>query len=70
MSELLQQLKMASRDHLASAIFLIVVGTVALAFIGYLTVDFFRTLRLNSRIKRRHQDHGRSHTDRSAKLSA
>lgn len=54
---------MASRDHFASVMFLTVVGIIALAFIGYLAVDYTRTLILSRKIKRRHrhdrEQHGR-----------
>jgi hypothetical protein len=55
MSELFQQIKMMFRDNFASSMFLLVVGTIAFAFIGYLFVDYVRMTVMILRAKRRHR---------------
>jgi len=58
MSALLQVLKESFRDNFASAIFLLVVGVIALAFIGYLVIDYVRMMKIVMHHKRRHpEDH-------------
>lgn len=59
MTETLQQLKMMFRDDFVPAMFLLVVGTIALVFIGYLLIDYVRTLMTISKIKRRHREESR-----------
>lgn len=55
MSDILQHLKAIAQANFGSAMFLLVVGTIALAFIGYLLIDYFRTTITMFRNKRRHR---------------
>jgi hypothetical protein len=62
MSDTLQHLKIVFRDNFGSAMFLLVTGTVAFLFIGYLLIDYFRSLVLNFRMKQRHRHESRERT--------
>jgi len=62
MLEIIEHLKVAFRDNFGSAMFLLVVGIIAVAFIGYLFVDYVRTSAMVLRAKRRHrQESQREH---------
>ncbi len=63
MSELFQFLKETFRDNFASAMFLVIVSIIALAFISYLVIDYVRMMKLLMRHKRQHRD--RSNGNRS-----
>ena len=56
MSEILHHLKILFRDNFGPTILLLVVGTIALVFIGYLLIDYFRMLIMGLRMKRRHRE--------------
>ena len=56
MSEILQQIKLMFRDNFGPAMLLLGFGTIAFVFIGYLIIDYFRTLVMNWRMKRRHRE--------------
>jgi hypothetical protein len=64
MAEIFQHLKTAFQDNFVSAMFLLVVGTIAFAFIGYLLFDYFRMQWTIFRTKRRHRRDARNHMHR------
>ena len=56
MSEFLQSVQAMFRDNFGPAIFLVVVGTIAFIFIGYLLFDYFRTALMIFRARRHHRE--------------
>lgn len=59
MPEIIQYLKVAFRDNFGAMMLLVIAGTIALAFIGYLLIDYIRTvlgiLRMKRRQRREHR---------------
>ncbi len=49
-------LRESFRDNFTSAMFLLVVSVIALAFIGYLFIDYVRMMKTVMRNKRRHRE--------------